>query len=420
MSAQFEGKLSDQQAATMFCMPLSLARHYDEGMKKGLGIALAIAALCVSAGLIMVYRHGWPARFQGKTVEAWSLQALAGTPPERKEAEMALGELGQRAVPELQRMLQSTDLGARQQVYAWMPRLSLRLRQWLRSEVGPINQAEKSRQAAARALGMLGPQAKSAAPRLAQALEDPAPEVAWEAAQALSRIGVEGIPGLRGALSSESASVRQRAATALSLMGPAAEPAISALLERLDDKDAGVGDAAAYALSAINLPALAELLQVVDSGTGVARIRAAKALAWMPAPRRRTVPPLLKMLQDTDPSSRQQALKTLAAIYAVDEGAIKAMAQALRDPAVEVRLTAAQGLGTFGAKAAGAVPELVEALDAPSEAVRAMAARALGQIGAPAKPAVPKLSRLSQAGDSPLREAVRQALEEINIASPGP
>jgi HEAT repeat protein len=106
------------------------------------------------------------------------------------------------------------------------------------------------RDAAALALGKIGPEAKTAVPVLTELLKDE--WVRKTAALALGEIGLEArtaVPALTELLKKEW--VRQTAASALGNIGPEAKTAIPALTELLQDPDKDLHKTVAEALQEI-------------------------------------------------------------------------------------------------------------------------------------------------------------------------
>jgi len=91
------------------------------------------------------------------------------------------------------------------------------------------------RQAAADALGELGPDAKDAIEALAERLKDEAWPVRKAASIALGKIGPESIPVLMTVLQDEDENIRKLAIEALGDVGPAAKSVVPTLVERMDD-----------------------------------------------------------------------------------------------------------------------------------------------------------------------------------------
>ena len=167
---------------------------------------------------------------------------------------MALGSIGPNAIPAITELLQDqhtwvrvtaalvlADAGrAANTASASLPNCS-------RIRTGAF------RDAAALALGKIGPEAKFAVPRLTELLIDES--VRETAAWALGEIGSaakSATPALITLLKNEW--VRQTAASSLGHIGPAAKAAIPALTELLEDPDKGLHKTAADALQKISTP----------------------------------------------------------------------------------------------------------------------------------------------------------------------
>ncbi len=338
-------------------------------------IALAILAAIVVAGLLLAGRRGDTVAYQGKSVKTWSELAYSGDPT----ATTALKTLGSNAVPTLIELLQTKDSLLHKELWSLAPRLPTRWRRIVWRRIGPPN-AAATRGAAARALGIIGPEANAAVPFLARALQDPEHEVCWDAATALSRIGKESVPVLIAALQNRDSTRRRAIAYALAEIGPDAEAALPALTQRLQDNDPEVQKAAAYSLSYIRTP-----LQLT----------------------------LVKMSRDPAPARRQQALARLATIGPSDGVVTNLMVRALTDPVPEVRLAAVKALGQVSERAQPAVPGLTACLSDQCAAVREWSARTLGSIGAPAGAAVPELRRLAAEDEPAVQAAAKNALAKI-------
>jgi HEAT repeat protein len=98
-------------------------------------------------------------------------------------------------------------------------------------------------------------QGKTASMWLDQLKTSPSATERWRAARALGMMGPEArgaVPELSRALKDDDPMLRAEAASALGQMGPAARPAVPALKELLTDKHLPVRDAAENALKAIN------------------------------------------------------------------------------------------------------------------------------------------------------------------------
>src|SRR5688572_363361 len=139
---------------------------FYDSVKKHRFIALVAVVICSLAVLAVVIRRSREtAIYRGQTLDTWSLQAYQGN----SNAFVTMKELGTNVIPELIVLLKTKDSFLRKQTWTHLPKLPLRLRQNIARRYPPP-QAEAIREAAAHALGRLGPDAKTAIPALSQAL----------------------------------------------------------------------------------------------------------------------------------------------------------------------------------------------------------------------------------------------------------
>jgi HEAT repeat protein/lysophospholipase L1-like esterase len=242
----------------------------------------------------------------------------------------------------------------------------------------------RERAAAARALGEIGPPARSATPSLVSRLDDEDESVRWRAGEALAAIGPEPsrcVEPLRRMAADPGRRGRAEAAGALGWIGPAAAPAVPALVSALADPRRDVRARSAWALG---------------------RIGPASAPA---------VPALIVMMHDPDNGWRAvDALGDIGPAAAAAEGAL---ADALAQRSDSIRWRAAQALGRLGDAARPAGPALAHALEDRDDNVRLAAARALAQAGVDATVArAPLLGALSDT-DSRVRAAAIRALHHL-------
>jgi HEAT repeat protein len=235
---------------------------------------------------------------------------------------------------------------------------------------------------AADALGDLGSRAKAAVPALLEALKSEDPEVRWHVCRALGTIGGDSeaaANALAQLLKDEEPSVRAYAAFALGRMGEAAMPVVDAVLEASFDPEPLVRRAAGRAARSIDPPP------------------------------EKTLPIILKILEEGDPAIIMPALSTLA-----EEG--KEVVPRLRNALKHEKACywACIVLAEIGADAAEAVPELQAVLEHPDPDVHMQALLALGEIGPASAPAVPKIIELlEQRGFPPVQSAAAYALRKI-------
>src|ERR1035437_5404635 len=185
-----------------------------------IGLTLGFGVLV--GGLVLQPQAGAP-NYQGKRVRTWVLEAYAGT-----NVGAAFAAMGPSTVPVLVDLLHRQELPWQRQLRLLAPKLPSRLRRMLFGNAD-IPRAVKLRCGAARCLGMLGPEAASAAPQLAQALRDPEPAVRNDAVLALGQLGTAAVPHLTLALQEQDPHVRQAAAFFLGRMGQEAAPAVPGL-----------------------------------------------------------------------------------------------------------------------------------------------------------------------------------------------
>jgi len=268
---------------------------------------------------------------------------------------------------------------------------------------------------AAYALGQLGPDASEAAEPLIAVLAQRSRNeyVRGNAAWALGRIGVADravLEVLTDTMATKvHTSVRRTCPVALGNLGPAAGPAVPALLELLEDKDATVRVNAAVALWKINRHerAIAALAEMIRSGPTPAAYRATGALGRLGAEPDTVAPPLVEAFHHADRDVRRSASRALGQLGPAAIGALK---RPLADPDPEVRRSAVEALGWIGPKA---VPDLIAALKNEAPEARRAAARALGRLGGAAKAAEAALIETVNDRNRDVRQAAAKALKEI-------
>jgi HEAT repeat protein len=107
--------------------------------------------------------------------------------------------------------------------------------------------------------------------------------------------------------------------------------------------------------------------------------------------------PLIERLDDPERKVREAALGALGRIRPVVPEVRAAVLNLLReDASPSVRAKAANMLGDFRAADAAAQEALIEALGDPDSSVRQAAVRAVGKIGPPAHAALAKLGEMIQ------------------------
>jgi len=288
----------------------------------------------------------------------------------------------------------------------------------------------ENRLRAAKDLGRLGWLAREALPALVGVLRDDEAKVREAAAQAVGQMGPEALPALTGMLTHTDKYVRRNAVWALGRLGPVARPALPALCRVLADPDPRTASGAAQALGnmgAAGAEAVGPLAEAMR-GTNIVLCRlAAKALSQIGPPALAT---LITHLQHTDPFVRGESALALGWMGPAGRPAVSFLAQAVRGRGSHSLRDTPPPPGsldleeyTAGADAedgphSGAVTPVVvpPTVDesSPEETCRVYAAQALGRMGPAATAATADLRLAARAGPKALRQAAQQALRLID------
>ena len=285
------------------------------------------------------------------------------------------------------------------------------------------------RLATVKALPDIEPLAEEVVLALMKATVDEDDRVARSAEKAIRRIGSAAVPALVQGLENEDAGVRATAAQALGFLGPAAEGAVPALAKAIEDEYDGVRHLAVQTLSYIGpaaqaaVPALVKALDDEDMrGSAVYTL-----LLIDPAARRigpEGVPSLIGALSDIDKRVCCKAARILRSIGPAAKAAVPALKQVLEDTRglghdkEQARAEAAGALGSIGPAAQAALPALMHALDDDDDSsVRFNAALALAKIrGEISEERVVALIEALGDEDDPFKvQAAAEALGEIGL-----
>jgi HEAT repeat protein len=196
----------------------------------------------------------------------------------------------------------------------------------------------------------------------------------------------------RGQLQSSSSSVRQAAASALGAIGPKAEVSVSDLLSRLRHDSPNVAAASAWALGYIYTDAarnpkpidpevIPALIQALDNSDHEVRRYAAYAIGLIGPRALSATPKLTQLLGDPNLSIRYTAAHSLSEMGAVATGSIGPMTALLSEPQALVRLEAIQDISrlTPCPWPAATVSAVQKCQDDDDERVRDAAKRALAE-----------------------------------------
>jgi predicted Zn finger-like uncharacterized protein len=221
---------------------------------------------------------------------------------------------------------------------------------------------------------------------------------------------------LAALLKVDQAEVREAAAAALGEMGPAARDALPALRTALKDANPIVRTRVVMALPALRPEpgdVVPELLHALDERDEGLRVAAAYALARLGPAAREAAPELHRRLVPGTPLTVR--LWITHALWEIDHQSDEVLRVALaalrEDPSPAMRKAAADILAPLGPLARPAVPDLCEALKHGDAGVRAAAARALGEVGPAARVVYPLLAALAKA------EAEEPAVKEVCAAA---
>ena len=277
------------------------------------------------------------------------------------------------------------------------------------------DEAAVVRSAAADALSEVGVSVDGVVPALIRTLSDPDPEVRTGAAKGLDRLGwlqTEKTPGIQDAIlplmelrQDSNWRVRAAAALALGRMRLLHQGIVPALVQALQDEDAGVRRAAAVGF--FNIGRHVQYIHGPPYELPPEHLQNQRR-----AEARRAMPALIRALADSDRDVRRWVARTLYELGPTAD-AVPALLDALWDEFANVRMLAASALGKAQPTTDPIVVALIDALNDDSSSVRQAAASALGRIGPAAKAAVPAVTALLADDNDRVRTAAGRALELI-------
>ncbi len=212
-----------------------------------------------------------------------------------------------------------------------------------------------AREAAARALGVIGATTEQAVPALAALLVDPSSSVRYSALASLAQAGEEvvlALPELIAALDHVDAQQRAAVANLIALGGARSATAVEALQRRLADPVANVRTWSAFALRSIGAPSLPAL----------------SAFERM-------------VREEPDAKARLEAVRAIAALGSLAGGVAEPVAAACRDPDRDVQLWSLFALGELGVVSEATRAALQAALASGDDALAEEAAKAAAKLG---------------------------------------
>ncbi|MDB5309900.1 MAG: repeat protein [Gemmataceae bacterium] len=292
------------------------------------------------------------------------------------------------------------------------------------------SRATADRLRAAKDLGRLGWLARDAIPALVMVLHDDDGKVREAAAHAVGQMGPEAVPALSGMLTHNDKYVRRNAVWALGKLGPLARPALTALCRGLKDQDPRTASGAAQGLGNMGATAADAIAQLAEAmrGTNIVLCRlAAKALSQIGPP---ALPTLIAHLQHLDPFVRGESALALGWMGAASRSAVPYLANVVRGSHSRSLGDTPPPLGVLSRElvadhtddleeepevTSGALTPPVPSSDTapPEEMCRVYAAQALGRIGPAAAGAEGDLRAVIRSGPEILRVAAKLSLKLI-------
>ncbi len=243
------------------------------------------------------------------------------------------------------------------------------------------------RKASAKALAELRPGPEITLPIMEKAFAGADEKVVHGALDTLAGLGPAAVPKLIEALKYES--VRPYVVYMLGQNGPAAKPAVDALVKLIDDKNPDVQHEALIALAKIGPDAKAAvpvLVKTLEQNEGSVCCAGTYALGSIGPDAKEASAAIAKNLDSNDETLAMLSAWALANIQAKDvktaEKVVPILIRALANPDAKFRRGAAEALKKFGPLAKPAVPALQNALKDEDEQVRKMSAEALKAISA--------------------------------------
>jgi HEAT repeat protein len=184
-----------------------------------------VVGLTLLVGITLIFWYKSELRYEGKTATEWTIEASANYPRRNQAAVQALRQMGEPAVLHLAWMAETRDSALKSKV------LSLSERFPLIGEV--MSSSHWYRYYAARALGDIGPPARSAAPALEAMTQDSELHLRHAASAALIRIREEPLQPYIDALRDVASTNSSDPFGVLMELGPAAKLAVPVVFEQL-------------------------------------------------------------------------------------------------------------------------------------------------------------------------------------------
>ena len=219
-----------------------------------------------------------------------------------------------------------------------------------------------------------------------------------------------------GQLGDDSGIVRYRAARALGSLGPKARSALPDLIDLLGDDLPWVRMEVARAIVriGINERAVKPLMQRLDVAPPEITALLAEALAEQPAAIK---PLTAALGEQSSHRVQREALTALRNAGRRAASAIPAVLDLTASKDAAVRKAAQETLRRLAPWSSGVVPQLIERLQTGEGDVRWLAARLLAGAGPAAKAAIPALREIAASDDAHLAPAAENALKNIDVVA---
>jgi len=249
------------------------------------------------------------------------------------------------------------------------------------------------------------------------------PQARGRAIEDIARLGSAGHPAaefLVQIVREDQPDLRALAAGALVKVEADPREAVPALVDGLEDEDETVSNACGAALGHFGSPAVAPLVDLLESDNVATRRNSAKALGSLDEDAGPALKALVRALGDEQAEVRAATARALGYVGYANEtsNAVQPLVGALDDEDPVVRAAAAWGIGEHHDLARWAALPLVDALRDPEPLVRMHAAIALGKLGEHARQATMDLTSLVENDPDP--EVRREATEALSlIREPG-
>jgi HEAT repeat protein len=280
--------------------------------------------------------------------------------------------------------------------------------------------------AAAKALRVLGSEAKDALPGLQNALRDKEPDVRYEVGQTMIEIGPLALPYLLQAMNFKERGARRAAAQVLAdLTTPSsAKSVIRVLITALRDEDDEVRSNAVAALGRIgDHEAVEPLIELARTDRErEVRAEAVRALGNLGPMAAAAVPVIVDTMKvEANRDGISYVAETVEALASIGPAAVPSIVRVVKssDDGSPPRRCALMSLARMAQLSSGkdlidVVPVLVDVIGETDRELACMAAQILGKLGPRASIAVRVLTKMAREGSSTDRVVAAESLYRIN------